>query len=110
MLEEGSFSTTLEGGHNCFCYVYGGRGKIGDKGDAEPQTAYIVAAAEGRQGLSIEAGADGLKCLVISGEPLNEPVVQHGPFVMTTEEEIHQAFYDYRTGNFARDSFTTLTE
>ena len=31
-------------------------------------------------------------------------------FVMTTEEEIHQAFYDYRTGNFARDSFTTLTE
>lgn len=103
VLEKGSFSTTLESGHNCFCYVYGGSGTIGDKGDAGPQTAYVVAAADGKQELSIEAGADGLKCLVISGEPLHEPVVQHGPFVMNTEEEIHQAFFDYRSGNFARD-------
>jgi quercetin 2,3-dioxygenase len=38
--------------------------------------------------------------LVLSGEPLNEPVVGYGPFVMNTEEEIHQAIEDYKQGKF----------
>nr|XP_046191432.1 pirin-like isoform X2 [Oncorhynchus gorbuscha] len=36
--------------------------------------------------------------VLIAGQPINEPVVQHGPFVMNTEEEINQAVRDYRTG------------
>ncbi|XP_036419051.1 pirin isoform X2 [Colossoma macropomum] len=36
--------------------------------------------------------------VLIAGEPINEPVVQHGPFVMTTEEEIEQTIRDFRTG------------
>jgi quercetin 2,3-dioxygenase len=38
--------------------------------------------------------------LVLSGEPLNEPYVGYGPFVMNTEEEIHQAIKDYNEGKF----------
>jgi redox-sensitive bicupin YhaK (pirin superfamily) len=38
--------------------------------------------------------------LVLSGEPLNEPYVSYGPFVMNTEEEIHQCIEDYRAGRF----------
>jgi hypothetical protein len=38
--------------------------------------------------------------LVLSGEPLNEPYVSYGPFVMNTEEEIHQAINDYKEGKF----------
>jgi redox-sensitive bicupin YhaK (pirin superfamily) len=38
--------------------------------------------------------------LVLSGEPLNEPYVSYGPFVMNTEEEIHQAISDYNAGKF----------
>ncbi|HVD97820.1 MAG TPA: pirin family protein [Cytophagaceae bacterium] len=38
--------------------------------------------------------------LVLSGEPLNEPFVGYGPFVMNTEEEIHQAIEDYNNGKF----------
>ncbi|KAK5609347.1 hypothetical protein CRENBAI_011326 [Crenichthys baileyi] len=36
--------------------------------------------------------------VLIAGEPINEPVVQHGPFVMTTAEEIDQTIMDYQNG------------
>lgn len=47
--------------------------------------------------LSCEAGTDSV-VLLLSGEPLNEPIVGHGPFVMNTREEITQAMHDYASG------------
>ena len=44
------------------------------------------------------AGDAGLKFLLIAGKPIGEPIVQHGPFVMNTNEEIRQAFLDYQNG------------
>ncbi|WP_281257466.1 pirin-like C-terminal cupin domain-containing protein [Mongoliibacter ruber] len=38
--------------------------------------------------------------LVLSGEPLNEPIVAHGPFVMNSYQEIHQAIEDFNMGKF----------
>jgi redox-sensitive bicupin YhaK (pirin superfamily) len=38
--------------------------------------------------------------LVLSGEPMKEPIAAHGPFVMNTREEIMQAFQDYELGKF----------
>lgn len=81
---------------NGFAYVYEGAGQIGDK-PAEIQHAYILE-NEGTEVVAKASGDAGLKFLLICGKPINEPIVQHGPFVMNTDEEIYQAFVDYRNG------------
>jgi hypothetical protein len=51
--------------------------------------------------LSLQASDDAV-VLLLSGEPIDEPIVGHGPFVMNSEQEIHQAFADYQSGRFGR--------
>jgi len=46
----------------------------------------------------VEAGTEGAHFLLLAAKPLREPVVQYGPFVMNTREEIEQALADYRDG------------
>lgn len=55
----------------------------------------------GREGgaITLDASADAT-VLVLSGEPIDEPVVMHGPFVMNTSDEIRQAFTDFQNGRF----------
>ena len=48
----------------------------------------------------MEARGEGARVLLLAGKPLREPVVQYGPFVMNTREEIEQALADYRDGRF----------
>jgi redox-sensitive bicupin YhaK (pirin superfamily) len=55
------------------------------------------------QQLSLEANNDAV-VLLLSGEPIDEPIVGHGPFVMNSEEEIHQAFADFHSGRFGQMS------
>ena len=43
---------------------------------------------------------DNCRFLLIGGKPINEPIVQHGPFVMNTKEEILKAMEDYQSGSF----------
>lgn len=52
--------------------------------------------------IQLAAGAGGAAFLLLAGKPLNEPVVQYGPFVMNTREEIEQAMRDYSAGKLGR--------
>ncbi len=63
-----------------------------------PTDHFVMFENEGEQ-FTIEASEQSI-VLILSGEPLNEPIVPHGPFVMNTKEEIHQAFDDYNNGKF----------
>jgi len=50
--------------------------------------------------VGLTAGADTAELLLLQGRPIGEPVVQHGPFVMNSQDEIRQAFADYRRTQF----------
>jgi hypothetical protein len=52
--------------------------------------------------IEVKAGADGARFLLLAAKPLREPVVQYGPFVMNTREEIEQAIRDYQSGALAK--------
>ena len=50
----------------------------------------------------VQAGPDGVRFLLISGAPIDEPVAWHGPIVMNTRAELEQAFRELRNGTFIR--------
>ena len=52
--------------------------------------------------VTVQAGPDGVRFLLISGAPIEEPVAWHGPIVMNTQEELHEAMRDLRNGTFIR--------
>ncbi len=91
---DAALNLPLPAGHNAFVYVYEGRVRIGDR--ELPGFASGVLSDGDR--LAVQAGADGARFVLIAGRPLREPVVQYGPFVMNSREEIEQAIDDYRNG------------
>ncbi|MNC98169.1 hypothetical protein D3C83_160490 [compost metagenome] len=52
----------------------------------------------GGDAVRIAAGPQGARVLLLAGRPIGEPVVQYGPFVMNSREQIEQALADYRDG------------
>ena len=75
-------------------YVYDGALEVG----SIIQKGQLVRFSAGEQ-VTLKGGASGARLLLLSGTPLGEPIVQHGPFVMNTEAEIHQALADYSNGS-----------
>ena len=52
--------------------------------------------------ITVQAGPEGLRFLLISGAPIEEPVAWHGPIVMNTQAELRQAFRDLNNGTFIK--------
>ena len=90
------FAQLLPAGHNAFVYVY--RGEVSIAGKAVPAQRMAILANEAQaDGVLIEAGV-AARVLLVSGQPLKEPIVQYGPFVMNSQDEIYQALSDFRDG------------
>ncbi len=74
-------------------------GNIVVNGEEKVATDHLVLFQNEGENFTIEATEDSI-VLILSGEPLNEPIYPHGPFVMNTREEIIQAFDDFNKGKF----------
>jgi len=93
----GKASFNLPGHYNTGFMVIEGKIKINHNQIAEVNS-FVHFKNEGEK-IEVEALEDSI-VLILSGEPINEPIVQYGPFLMNTEAEIHQAIEDYNQGRF----------
>ncbi len=84
--------------HNAFVYVFEGSTRVGGD-DLARHTLAVLGPGDT---FAATAGADGARFILVAGKPIGEPVVQHGPFVMNTREEIEQAMADYRAGTLVQ--------
>lgn len=83
-------------GHRVMLYVYESS-LIEEPGNEIPASSLAIYQDAGDQ-LSLRSGQQGSRMLLLAGKPIEEPIVQHGPFVMNTQEQINQAIEDYQLG------------
>lgn len=88
------FTHAVELGYNAFLYVFEGSASVQDR----PLQTHSAGVFSDGERVDIASGPAGARFLLLAGKPLNEPVVQYGPFVMNTREEIEQAKRDYASG------------
>ena len=94
------FQHELPAENNSFLYVFEGDGQL--NGHSIPLNTLIALGADDNNA-DFVAGAQGARFVLVSGKPISESIVQYGPFVMNTREEIDQAMHDYQSNNFVRD-------
>jgi redox-sensitive bicupin YhaK (pirin superfamily) len=94
-----AFTHTPVPGHNSLLYVFQGQGQL----NGQPVSQHtLIALGSDDHAVAFAATGQGARFILVSGQPIGEPVVQYGPFVMNTREEINQAVQDYQSSQFVR--------
>jgi redox-sensitive bicupin YhaK (pirin superfamily) len=91
---QATFRHAVASGYNVFLYPY--EGELAVDGKLLRRQAAGVLSTDGD--VEVSAGSDETRFLLLAGRPIGEPIVQYGPFVMNSVEEIQQAVRDYQAG------------
>ena len=96
------FTHAIPAGHHAFVYPFEGSVEVG-AGARRARSARTTAGvlSDGDDGRSQRRARTAARFILLAARPLREPVVQYGPFVMNTREEIEQAIRDYQNGELA---------
>lgn len=100
----GCLEQDLPGDYNGFIYILEGSGIFGTneiKG-TKGQVLWLGSAKAGSDSVITLNAEDNLRALLYAGQPIREPVVARGPFVMNSDDEIKQAYKDYNNGQFGK--------
>lgn len=87
-----SVSLELEGDNGALAFVYGG--------STDEISTRALGIYEGDGPIVLTAGSNGAELLLLSGNPIHEPIAQYGPFVMNTRDELEQAMRDFNDPEF----------
>jgi redox-sensitive bicupin YhaK (pirin superfamily) len=87
--------------HTVFAYVHAGKGRFDEVASDMLGNRSLVLFEEGER-VSVTAGDKGLSFLLVAGKPLGEPVAWGGPIVMNTQEELQNAFDEFKNGTFIK--------
>jgi redox-sensitive bicupin YhaK (pirin superfamily) len=93
-----TFTQPIHTGYHAFVYPFEGSVEIGPAGSRRPLQTHHAGVLSDGDGVELTGGPHGGRVILLAGRPLLEPVVQYGPFVMNTREEIEQAIRDYQSG------------
>jgi quercetin 2,3-dioxygenase len=91
-----SITLPVPRGHTAFAYVFEGRAQLAGQ---TVDTDVLVLLSDG-ECVEVATKAEPARLILVAGRPLREPIMQYGPFVMNTPEEIEQAIADYQAGRF----------
>jgi len=100
-----TFTHTIPAEHHAFAYVFAGKGNFGEaeEADIDPNAENTSLVLFGRgEEVQISGAENGVRFLLISGQPLHEPVAWYGPIVMNTQEELQTAFEELQQGTFIK--------
>jgi redox-sensitive bicupin YhaK (pirin superfamily) len=90
------YSASLPEGHTALAYVFEGEAQVGGRALARQQLGLFGPGDT----VELAAASTPARLLLIAAQPIGEPIVRYGPFVMNTREEIHQAIRDFQSGAF----------
>lgn len=96
MNKGGEATTSIPASHNTAILVLHGSAVVNGETAKEHQMVFFK--NEGEE-VSIQALEDSV-LLFLSGEPIDEPIAQYGPFVMNTQQELQEAFHEFQSGKF----------
>ncbi|TCS73080.1 hypothetical protein EDC61_103203 [Sulfuritortus calidifontis] len=92
------FVQPLDPAATAFVFVFEGSAML----DGNVLPPHRLAVLGPGDGVELAAGGAGARFILVAGQPLKEPIVQYGPFVLNTREEIEQAMQDYRDGRLVQ--------
>jgi redox-sensitive bicupin YhaK (pirin superfamily) len=92
------FVQRIPAGYNALLYPFEGSVAVGPAGAGRALDTHRVGVLSDGDDVEVSGGPAGGRFILVAGRPLKEPVVQYGPFVMNTREEIEQAIRDYQNG------------
>ena len=98
LLANGNFSLPLDEKRHAFVYIFEGSANLAQ----DKLAKHTLAVLGSGDTVDITPGIDGARFILVAGRPIGESVVQYGPFVMNTREEIEQAMADYRDGKLVQ--------
>ncbi|MGD0057711.1 MAG: pirin-like C-terminal cupin domain-containing protein, partial [Methanomassiliicoccales archaeon] len=101
MYPKTAFERSIKKGYKVFAYVVSGEGVFDPSKSNSTDVEQVVIFKEGEK-VKIRTEDRSLRCLLISGKPIGEPVAWLGPIVMNTQDELENAFQELRQGTFIK--------
>ena len=93
-----AFTHPIHAGYHAFVYPFEGGVDVGPSGATKRLPTHCAGVLSDGDAVTLTGGSEGGRVILLAGRPLLEPIVQYGPFVMNTHEEVEQAIRDYQSG------------